>query len=417
MARIVNPYNLDDEDDAVFAGALNDGRIWIEDDEDSNRYDKRKSKIDYLDTSGAVKIHTLKVHKKKVNAIVVNGDFVISASADKTLCVHDWKTGAHIRTLIGHGGSVNAVVVNEDFAISASDDGTVRVWNWKTGEHVRTLGGYVQKVSALNIDGNLIVSASGSEIWVWNWNTGELLQRLTGSHKDGVISTAIDHDLVMSLSPDRALVRDLKTGEHLHALANVPPTIKSDSMSLDKDYLVSTNGDSVDIWKWKTGKHLSEPAVLNAEYSQLKSRVFSMYSSFCVYSIGNHRWCFYRLDPAYDKGVLAEDYSHMITSDPGGWLYVVRMNPSLGHMIVKYTAEDVLQAARTFIQKRDEEWVNFSRVSQYLHERFQKIDLTSLAQPSKKYHSLVTFFAEYPADFKLRRDTKREGLYWISLKR
>lgn len=35
MAHIVNPHNLDIDDDAVFAGALSQGLIWIEDGDDS----------------------------------------------------------------------------------------------------------------------------------------------------------------------------------------------------------------------------------------------------------------------------------------------------------------------------------------------------------------------------------------------
>ncbi len=34
MAHIVNPHNYDTEDDAVFAGLLMQGLVWIEDDED-----------------------------------------------------------------------------------------------------------------------------------------------------------------------------------------------------------------------------------------------------------------------------------------------------------------------------------------------------------------------------------------------
>lgn len=34
MAHIVDPYNLDTDDDAVFAGLLMQGLVWIEDDDD-----------------------------------------------------------------------------------------------------------------------------------------------------------------------------------------------------------------------------------------------------------------------------------------------------------------------------------------------------------------------------------------------
>lgn len=80
-----------------------------------------------------------------------------------------------------------------------------------------------------------------------------------------------------------------------------------------------------------------------------------------------------------------------------------------------YSTDDVLQAAREFIQAQDESWVNFSRVSQHLYKRFYHLKPKRLGQPGKKYKSLLKFIADYPADFQLRSEPDQRGVYWIRL--
>lgn len=81
----------------------------------------------------------------------------------------------------------------------------------------------------------------------------------------------------------------------------------------------------------------------------------------------------------------------------------------------EYTTEDVLQATEDFIQAQTEEWVNFSRVAQYLHERFYHLKPKRLGQSEKKYDSLLKFIADYPERFQLRSEPDRGGVNWIRL--
>jgi hypothetical protein len=80
-----------------------------------------------------------------------------------------------------------------------------------------------------------------------------------------------------------------------------------------------------------------------------------------------------------------------------------------------YNTDDVLQAAREFIQAQDEEWVNFSQVSQCLYETFYHLKPKRLGKPGKKYKSLLKFFADCSLQFEMRRDQNNEGIYWIRL--
>jgi hypothetical protein len=81
----------------------------------------------------------------------------------------------------------------------------------------------------------------------------------------------------------------------------------------------------------------------------------------------------------------------------------------------EYSTDDVLQAANDFIQAQTEPWVNFSRVSQHLYERFHRLKPKRLGGPGKKYKSLLNFIADYPDRFQLRSEPDQRGVYWIRL--
>lgn len=81
----------------------------------------------------------------------------------------------------------------------------------------------------------------------------------------------------------------------------------------------------------------------------------------------------------------------------------------------EYSTDDVLQAAHDFIQAQTEPWVNFSRVSQHLYERFYHLKPKRLGAPGKKYKSLLKFIADYPDRFQLRSEPDQRAVYWIRL--
>jgi len=83
--------------------------------------------------------------------------------------------------------------------------------------------------------------------------------------------------------------------------------------------------------------------------------------------------------------------------------------------IREYSTDDVLQAAKDFIHAQGDEWVNFSRVSQHLYERFYHFKPKHLSLPGKKYKSLLKFMADYPDRFQLRSEPNGGGVWWIRL--
>ncbi|MCB9451487.1 MAG: hypothetical protein H6672_08605 [Anaerolineaceae bacterium] len=83
--------------------------------------------------------------------------------------------------------------------------------------------------------------------------------------------------------------------------------------------------------------------------------------------------------------------------------------------IREYDTDDVLQAARDFLQAQSDEWVNYSRVSQHLYETFYQLKPKRLGQPGRKYKSLLKLLADHSTDFELRQDDEKKGVYWIRL--
>lgn len=83
--------------------------------------------------------------------------------------------------------------------------------------------------------------------------------------------------------------------------------------------------------------------------------------------------------------------------------------------IREYDTNAVLQSARAFLGEQDQEWVNFSRLSQHLYETFYKLKPKHLGPKNKKYKSLLKFITDCHDDFEVRQDDDKKGLYWIRL--
>lgn len=440
MAHIVNPYNLDDDDDAVFSALLSQGLIWIEDDEGDEDGKRLESEIEVLVSITKGKTRTLNGHIGSVNDVAISGDFAISASSDKTLRVWNWKTGQHLHTLNGHTSSVNNVAISGHFAISASSDKTLRVWNWKTGQHLRIFSDdSTHRLTALALDGDFVFAVSLADVWIWNWKTGEHLGKLAG-WQGFINDVAVDGDLLLSASADLLLVRNWRTGENLHKLRLDDDSIQElENLAVNNDFAIFIDYDSISVvWNWKTGEHFHKSELRNKSDNKIDNRVFSASSGMGIYDRKTNKWYLYYPDDM-NMGVFSDDYSHIITGDDSGIIHVARVshpllrlitgktvakNPSHndldkgktgGNPIPEYSVSDVIEAARDYIRKRDEEWVNFSRVSQQLHQTYPDLK-KNLRQPNKSYKNLLQLLADHPSDFELRQDIEKQGLYWIRLK-
>jgi hypothetical protein len=255
------------------------------------------------------------------------------------------------------------------------------------------------------------------------------VKKLTEAHSGIVSSIIVDGDLILSASRDGAVVHNWRSGKMLHTFGmEIGAAINGDRIGLDRDFFVCLGLDDIYVWRWKTGVSLSMFDLLSVENRDITTRAFIIYANICLFSHQIGKWLFYPIDYAYDKVALIKGHRNITVTDHSGWMCVIHPNPSLTrvmqlerkptqHVEQSYSTGEVLLTARNFLNEHGEEWVNFSRVSQHLHQQFAKLKPQQLGHRSKNYSSLVKFFADFPYDFELRRDAKKQGLYWIRLQK
>jgi len=168
---------------------------------------------------GDDELATLTGHKGKVNACAISpdGDFIISASEDKTLKVWDTFSGDEWANLTGHSDEVNSCAISPDgkFIVSSGDE--VKVWDFATGIELATLTEYdIVTACKISPDGKFIVSSDSWErtLKVWDAKTGDERATLIG-HTSEINAFAIspDGNFIISTGDDKTLmVWDATTG-------------------------------------------------------------------------------------------------------------------------------------------------------------------------------------------------------------
>jgi WD40 repeat protein len=207
---------------------------------------------------------TLRGHTDVVHgcAISAAGDFIVSASSDHTLKMWDARTGEELRTLRGHTGGVNGCAISPagDYIVSASNDETLKMWDARMGEELRTLHGHTDTVRgcAISPSGDYIVSASTDQtLKVWDAHTGEARRTLHG-HTSGVVGCAISlaGDTIVSTSGDGTLkMWDAHTGEERRTLRGHTSEVRGCAISPSGDTIVSASFDqTLKMWDAHTGE-------------------------------------------------------------------------------------------------------------------------------------------------------------------
>ncbi|KAK5166952.1 uncharacterized protein LTR77_007681 [Saxophila tyrrhenica] len=126
-------------------------------------------------------------HTDMVYAVSVQGDYLVSVSADRTARVWDLRTQRLLYpALSGHTGSVTAVqfdaAAHKDVIIVGDADGNVMVWRFSTRETVKTIvEAHVGDVLCLHFDHRyLVTGGKDGKIKLWNRHSLDVNTDLPG---------------------------------------------------------------------------------------------------------------------------------------------------------------------------------------------------------------------------------------------
>jgi len=131
-------------------------------------------------------LQRLKPHSDLIYAIAWRSDSsaFASASADRTVCLIDAKSGKTTKSFEGHSrGVLCAVFLPNGELLTAGIDESLRLWDLKTGESLRTLANHTKQVNGLAVRPSLrdappmIVSVSDDRtVRLWQPTLGRLVR-------------------------------------------------------------------------------------------------------------------------------------------------------------------------------------------------------------------------------------------------
>lgn len=117
-----------------------------------------------------------------------NGQYVVTASEDKTANIWEVSSGKVLNVLKGHKKSVNSVIFSSDgqYIVTASEDKTARLWEASSGKTLHILKGHEKRIvhAAFSPDGQIVITASSDKTArIWRVIDGTLIKELKGHEK------------------------------------------------------------------------------------------------------------------------------------------------------------------------------------------------------------------------------------------
>jgi len=194
-----------------------------------------------------------------------NGQFLASASADRTIKLWNPHTGQCLKTLHGHGSWVWAVAFSPDsnFLASGSYDRTIKIWDVHSGECLQTLQGHPGSVLAIAFspDGKTLFSSGyDSIVKCWDIETGTCLHTWEAdSNRVWAVAVSSDNQYVATGGDDSSVrLWDIHTGGCLRTFSGHSSQVLCILFTNDGSRMISSSSDrTIKIWNLVTGDCLA----------------------------------------------------------------------------------------------------------------------------------------------------------------
>ncbi len=197
-------------------------------------------------------------HTDAVNHIEFspNGQYLLTASNDKSALLWDIKTGKKIHTFNRHNKAVSYAGFSPDGSkiITTSMDNSAALWDIKSGKRLQKLKGHHKKGilhATFSPDGNYVVTAGGGgNVRIWSVSDGKLVRVLKG-HNKAVFHIAFNANTILTASLDKTVrLWDFKTGKLLNTLIGHEYGVYYAVFSPNGHNIVTTSMDNTArLWK------------------------------------------------------------------------------------------------------------------------------------------------------------------------
>ena len=204
-------------------------------------------------------------HEGCVNSAVFSpdGEYVLTASDDKTARLWEKASGKVLITYRGHEAALNSAVFSPDgqYILTASDDNTARLWERSSGKQIMTYRGHEDWVESVvfSPDGNYILTASHDKTArLWERASGKSIMIYRG-HESHVMSAVFspDGDHILTASVDETVrLWEKESGKNTLIYRGHEGPVNSAVFSADGQQILTANFDTAWVWECSSGKEI-----------------------------------------------------------------------------------------------------------------------------------------------------------------
>jgi WD40 repeat protein len=211
-----------------------------------------------------------RAHDQAINAVATNKNrsLLLTASADRTVKLHNAGKGMPVCTLAGHTSNVTSVAFGDtdDWAASAGDDRAIILWDLEEGKKRHIFEGHADSVNAIAVSpkGDWLASASSDNtVRLWPIKDGkpdaDRDPLVLEAHKKPVtcIAFSADGKTLLSAGQDQTIkLWDVAKQEVIHEMIGHKNWISAAIFHGDGLVISASDDLTVRLWNSTTGKEV-----------------------------------------------------------------------------------------------------------------------------------------------------------------